>query len=85
MVGMSADPWDRQRSFDDTNQLNFLLLSDPDRTIAKQFGVKRPLSLPNKRQTFVIGRDRQIVAAITSETDMTKHADEALQALRDLE
>ena len=82
---MSADPWDRQRSFDDTNQLNFLLLSDPDRTIAKQFGVKRPWPLPNKRQTFVIGRDRQIVAAITSETDMTKHADEALQALRDLE
>ncbi|MED5292589.1 MAG: redoxin domain-containing protein, partial [Actinomycetota bacterium] len=73
------------RSFDDANQLNFLLLSDPDRTIAKQFGVKRPLSLPNKRQTFVIGRDRQIVAAIASETDMAKHADEALQVLGDLE
>ena len=84
MVGMSADPWDRQRNFDDINQLNFLLLSDPDRTIAKQFGVKRPLSLPNKRQTFVIGRDRQIVAAIASETDMAKHADGALNVLREL-
>ncbi len=82
---MSADPWDRQRNFDDINQLNFLLLSDPDRTIAKQFGVKRPLSLPNKRQTFVIGRDRQIVAAIASETDMAKHADEALEVLGNLE
>jgi len=82
---MSADPWDRQRNFDDINQLNFLLLSDPDKTIAKQFGVKRPLSLPNKRQTFVIGRDRQIVAAIASETDMAKHADEALEVLGNLE
>ena len=82
---MSADPWDRQRNFDDINQLNFLLLSDPDKTIAKQFGVKRPLSLPNKRQTFVIGRDRQIAAAIASETDMAKHADEALQVLGNLE
>ena len=82
---MSADPWDRQRNFDDINQLNFLLLSGPDRTIAKQFGVKRPLSLPNKRQTFVIGRDRQIVAAIASETDMAKHADEALEVLGNLE
>ena len=79
---MSADPWDRQHKFDEINQLNLPLLSDPDRTVAKQFGVNRLGSLPNRRKTFVIGRDRQILAVITSETDMTKHADEALNVLR---
>ena len=79
---MSADPWDRQHKFDEINQLNLPLLSDPDRTVAKQFGVKRLGSLPNRRKTLVIGRDRQILAVITSETDMTKHADEALNVLR---
>ena len=79
---MSADPWDRQHKFDEINQLNLPLLSDPDRTVAKQFGVKRLGSLPIRRMTFVIGRDRQILTVITSETDMTKHADEALNVLR---
>ena len=79
---MSADPWDRQHKFDEINQLNLPLLSDPDRTVAKQFGVKRLGALPNRRKTFVIGRDRQILTVITSETDMTKHADEALNVLR---
>jgi len=85
VVGISADPWDRQRSFDAKNQLNYLLLSDPDRSIAKQFGVKRLGSLPNKRQTFVVGPNRQTLAVIASETDMVKHADGALQALRDIQ
>ena len=79
---MSADPWDRQHKFDEINQLYLPLLSDPDRTVAKQFGVKRLGSLPNRRKTFVIGHDRQILTVITSETDMTKHADEALNVLR---
>ena len=81
---MSADPLDRQRKFDETNQLNIPLLSDPNRILAKQFGVKRMASLPNKRKTFVIGSDRQVLSVIVSETDMTKHADDALDALRDL-
>ena len=36
---------------------------------------------PVKRCTFAIGTDRKIVAAIHSETNMDKHADEALSAL----
>ena len=37
-VGISADPVDRQKKFDDKNSLGFPLLSDPDRKVHKQFG-----------------------------------------------
>jgi thioredoxin-dependent peroxiredoxin len=81
-VGISADPVDRQRTFDETNGLGFPLLSDPSRTVAAQFGAKRLGPIPNKRMTFVIGADRRLLGAIKSETDMMSHADKALEILR---
>jgi peroxiredoxin Q/BCP len=83
-VGISADPVDRQKEFDDKNSLGFPLLSDPDREISKAFGVKRMGPLPSKRATFVIDKDRRLVRSIRSETNMLTHADEALDALRSL-
>ncbi len=73
---------DRQKAFDQKNDLGFPLLSDPDREIAKLFGVKRFGPLPSKRATFVIGTDRKILGVINSELDMTGHADKALSILR---
>lgn len=81
-MGISADPVDRQREFDERNGLGFPLLSDTDRTVAAQFGAKRLGPIPNKRMTFVIGADRTLLGAIKSETDMMTHADEALSLLR---
>lgn len=75
---------DRQKAFDEQNDLDFPLLSDPDRSIAKQFGVKRFGPLPSKRATFVIGPDRTLLGVVQSELDMTRHADQALQILREL-
>ena len=71
----------RQKEFDDKNTLGFPLLSDEDKSIAKAFGVKRFGPVPSKRATFVIDTDRKILAAISSETSMTDHADKALEAL----
>jgi peroxiredoxin Q/BCP len=73
---------DRQKAFDEKNSLGFPLLSDPERRIAKMFGVKRLGPLPSRRSTFVIGTDRRLIRVISSETSMTAHADEALEALR---
>lgn len=81
-VGISADPIDRQAAFDSRHELGFPLLSDPDRTVATAFGVKRMGPIPNKRATFAIGSDRTVLAAISSELNMELHADEALDALR---
>ena len=61
-----------------------MLLSDPDRRIAKQFGVKRPGSLPNRRKTFVLDVAGQVRHVISSETNMEKHADEALAMILSL-
>jgi peroxiredoxin Q/BCP len=83
-VGISADPVDRQKEFDDINGLGFPLLSDPDKDVHKYFGTKRMGPLPGKRATFVIGTDRRLIKAIRSETNMLTHADEALDALRAL-
>ncbi len=80
-VGISADDTSIQARFDDTYRLGIPLLSDPDRAIAKQYGVKRPGLLFNKRQTFVIDTDRRITAAIGSEFNMEAHANAALEAL----
>ena len=82
-MGISADPVDRQKAFDDENDLGFPLLSDPDKGIAKQFGVKRFGPLPSQRATFVIGRDRRLLGAFKSELDMNAHADRALEVLRE--
>jgi len=73
---------DRQKAFDEKNSLAFPLLSDPDRSIARQFGVKRMGPLPNKRATFVIDTDRRVLAVIHSELGMDAHADQALATLR---
>ena len=81
-VGISADKVDRQARFDAKHGLGYPLLSDPDRTVARQFGVKRPGPLMNKRATFVIGTDRRILGAFSSETNMDAHADDALAVLR---
>jgi peroxiredoxin Q/BCP len=81
-LGISADPVDRQRQFSEKHGLDFPLLSDADRAVARQFGVKRPGPLFNRRATFVIGTDSRLLAAIHSEIDMAKHADEALAVLR---
>ena len=83
-MGVSADPVDRQKEFDDKNGLGFPLLSDPDKRVHKLFGVKRMGPLPGKRATFVIDTDRRVVRAIRSETNMLTHADTALEALREL-
>lgn len=81
-VGISADDADRQAEFDAEHNLGYPVLSDPDKSIAKTFGVKRFGPVFNKRATFVIDTDRRVLAAISSETNMNKHADEALNVLQ---
>lgn len=82
-VGISADPVDKQQTFSEKHGFDYPLLSDEDRRVAAAFGVKRALPvLPNRRATFVIGTDRRVLKVVTSELNMAKHADLALEALR---
>jgi peroxiredoxin Q/BCP len=86
-IGISADAVERQKEFADRHAFDYPLLSDADGTVAEIFGVRRGglgrrLGAPVKRWTFVIGTDRRVLAVVSSELDMDKHADEALAALR---
>jgi peroxiredoxin Q/BCP len=81
-VGISADSVEKQAEFDRKHDLGYPLLSDPDRKIAKIFGVKRPGPIFNKRATFVVDTDGRLLAEISSELNMDVHADEALAVLR---
>ena len=82
-VGISADGVDKQKAFSEKHTFDFPLLSDTDRTVAQEFGVRRRVGfLPNKRQTFVIDTDRHLIGSISSEMNMKTHADQALDLLR---
>jgi thioredoxin-dependent peroxiredoxin len=84
-VGISRDGVDKQRRFAEQNSFDYPLLSDADGAVAESFGVARgrigaKLGAPVKRHTFAIGRDRRLVAVVRSESNMERHADEALSA-----
>jgi peroxiredoxin Q/BCP len=82
-VGISADPVEKQKQFDEKESLGLPLLSDPDRAVAEQLGVKRGISLLKvKRTTFVIDTDRTVLDVVHSETSMNSHADKALALLK---
>jgi thioredoxin-dependent peroxiredoxin len=81
-LGVSRDDVETQARFAEEHGLDYPLIADPDGQIAKIFGAKRLGPIPSKRQTFVIGADRTLLGAIASETNMERHADEALELLR---
>ena len=82
-VGISPDQVEKQKQFSDKHSFDFPLLSDPDGTVAKQFGVRRSFGpLLTRRQTFVIDSDGTVLEVIKSELRMSVHADKALEVLR---
>ena len=79
-VGISFDTVDKQHQFSEKHGFDYPLLADPDGRVAQMMGVARKKTA--KRVTFVIDQDRRVLAAISSELNMEKHADEALEVLR---
>ncbi len=84
IVGISKDSVDKQQEFATKHSFGYPLLSDPDRSVAEAFGVKRGrLSItPVQRATFVINSDLTVRDVIKSEVKMDVHADKALALLK---
>src|ERR1700689_4201451 len=59
-VGISSDQVEKQKRFSDKHSFDYPLLSDTERAVAEQFGVKRSIG-PNKRSSFVIGPDGTVL------------------------
>jgi peroxiredoxin Q/BCP len=82
--GISTDSVAKQKKFAETNGFDYPLLSDESGDVARSLGVKRKYITPVKRATIVIDTDRTVRKVITSEMNMTVHADQALEAVRTL-
>lgn len=87
MLGISPDKPSAQKKFQEKYKFPFSLLSDIDKTVAKQFGVLKEKSMYGRkymgieRTTFVIGPEGKI-AGIISGIKADEHAAAALAALK---
>lgn len=73
IVGVSADDEASHKRFAERYRIPFSLLSDPDRALARQYGIVRPLGLGARRVTFVIGRDGKLRGVFHHELSMSRH------------
>jgi peroxiredoxin Q/BCP len=85
VYGISADDVDAHRRFRERYRLPFVLLSDPDNSIRRQFGVPRDLfgMLPG-RVTYVFDQRGILKKVFNSQINATRHVTEALDAVRKL-
>ena len=86
IIGISGDSSSSHRCFADEHNLNFVLLSDPQRKAEKAFGVPRNFFgvIPG-RVTFVFNQQGRLMAEFNSAIQATRHVDEALKALRTIQ
>ncbi len=81
VVGVSSDTEASHRDFARKHGLNFPLLSDPDRRLARDYDAAHPLGLGTARVTYVIGPDGTIRGAFHHELRAKKHVDQVLDLL----
>lgn len=78
VVGVSADSLESHQGFASHHGLPFLLVSDPDGSIGRAFGV--PFAAVHRRQTIIIGRDG-VVRKVYRTVDVAIHAQQVLADL----
>ncbi len=83
VLGVSTDTVESHRKFTDKHKLNFPLLADPDKTIAKAYGawggISRLLGMA-QRKTFIVDENGNLTT-VFDKVDARNHADEVLSAL----
>jgi peroxiredoxin Q/BCP len=79
LIGVSADTLDSHKSFAAHHKLPFLLVSDPDGSVGRSYGV--PFEGHHHRETFVIGADGRVRKAYR-QVDVSIHAQQILDDLR---
>ncbi len=83
VLGVSYDSPKDNRAFAEKFHLQFRLLSDQDRELAKQVGAVRALLPLPKRISYLVGSDGMVLKAYPS-VDPKTHAAEVLDDLRRL-
>ena len=84
-MGVSTDAAAPQRAFADHCGLNFPLVADfPSFAAARAFGVFNEERLVDQRVTFVIDKAGMIRHVIHDAETMEQHADDSLEAVKNL-
>lgn len=82
ILGISSDSPRSHEKFANDEQLPFPLLSDPDGSVRKAYGVKPTFGLIPGRSTFVVDKQGIIRHIYTSQIHPEHHVREALKALK---
>jgi peroxiredoxin Q/BCP len=85
IIGISGQSVESHRKFAEKYQLSFTLLSDKDNKVRKMFGVPTDFFgvLPG-RVTYIADKTGTVVYVFDSQSQATKHVDEALRILKSL-
>ena len=81
VIGISSQTVDSHKSFGKRHRLPFILLTDTDNKVRKQYGIASTLGVVPGRVTFVIDKVGIIKFVFSSQWQPTRHAKEALGAL----
>ncbi|MEI7660916.1 MAG: peroxiredoxin [Bacteroidota bacterium] len=85
IIGISGQSVESHKEFALKHRLTFTLLSDVGNKIRKQFGVPTNLlGLLPGRVTYVADKTGKVIYMFNSQTQATKHVDEALKILKKL-
>jgi len=82
IIGISGQSVKSHKEFAEKHRLSFTLLSDEGNNIRKQFGVPTNLlGLLPGRVTYIADKTGKVIYVFNSQTNATKHVDEALRIL----
>jgi peroxiredoxin Q/BCP len=84
VLGISSDSEASHKAFAQKHRLPFRLLADRGGKVRSAYGVPPTFGVVPGRVTYVIDREGVIRHAFNSQTQATKHVDEALQVLKKL-
>jgi len=80
VIGISSQSVKSHKEFAERNKLNFTLLSDSNNTVRKLFGVPgKFFGLIPGRVTYVADKTGKVIYIFDSQTEVQRHADEALK------
>jgi len=80
VLGISGQSVDSHREFASINRLPYKILSDPNNQVRKLFGVpSKFFKLVPGRVTYVTDRSGKVIYIFDSQTEVQRHADEALK------
>lgn len=83
VVGISADSPESHLNFAKKHRLPFTLLSDEQKKVRQQFGVKGDLfGLLPGRETFVFSKEGKLIHRFNSQLNAKKHVSEAKKIIQ---